>query len=113
MNEATRIMLEKLAAKLGTTVDLLWGALVKQASISGLTRAVMIIVWITAFTVLAWMIKKYTIKTDDEKMVIFGVWSVWSAALLLFMFIITMEIGPIIGAIINPEYWALMKIMGK
>lgn len=60
MNDNTRQLLEQLAVKLGTTVEHLWGVLIRQAPVSGL---ISILGYIAVIAVLA-EITRRLVKVD-------------------------------------------------
>ena len=116
-------LLEQLASKLGTTVEMLWGVLLKQAMISGVVDLLIIIgLVVVAVFWTRFVIKKTTSPGRDpergweldadwrDEAKCFG----WLSVFLTFGFIaliITFTAETIVSAFINPEYWALNKIL--
>lgn len=105
MDEKTLKALEVLASKLGTTSEFVWGVLVKQAvasaSINLIVSGVLFVIAATAFVFL----RKNTDKLTDA--------CVWAFSLILIsMAIIFVFVFPYhISTLINPEYWALNRIL--
>lgn len=83
MDEKYYELLERIATKLGTTAEHLWGVMVKQAPISGITDLISIVVLIAA--AFLWC------KTVHRKT----------------------KTPPIASSFFNPEYWALMRLLGR
>jgi hypothetical protein len=118
MNENTTALLEKLATKLGTTSEYLWGVLIRQAAISATTDLIYVIL-IGCLGVAIWKLHKRFLKKDahgdtvyenNEGLVvtpmlcaaiIFGFAAIWAF----------FAIGDIFTAYLNPEYWALKEIL--
>ena len=111
MNEATIKMVEKLAAKLGTTTEMLWGVLIKQAPIEGWSRILGIIIFGIIFAVTAKLISKRTETDEYCDNLRWFLWLFWSMFFLFFIVIIASSISGIVASFINPEYWALQKIL--
>ena len=113
MNENTIQFLNALSIKLGTTSEYLWAVLIKQAPIDG---------WITLMVMVAWLIGGFflskfffgKIKNDkwDEEIgyCLFGFSLIVYAIVIL---IIGFCLSDTISSIINPEYWALNKILSS
>lgn len=107
------IILEKLAEKLGTTAEHLWGVLVYQAPISATADIfILIILWLFA---VVWLrtVREKTKKGGNG-------WDyepaglAWIVVIVSFVvsFIITANSLPfIIAGFTNPEYWALKQII--
>jgi hypothetical protein len=107
------------AEKIGTTVDKLWSALLKQAPISGTIDIViylaMIFVSIIAFKVIS---KKTTVQegekyADWEGEKIGIAWAVYIFVVGIISIAFLCNVGNTISAFFNPEYWALMQIVGS
>lgn len=103
-------LLEKLAEKLGTTVEFLWGVLVKQAhiiayinlSVAGLFFLLMI------YGLFRLMKDPPTPIPNDEMYAphVVGI-------ILLIVGVVVVLVTGISGfvALLNPEYWALRKVL--
>ena len=110
MDERYQQMIGVLAAKLGTTVEHLWGVLVRQALVSGTIHIFSCIaLWAIARGLFVLFIRSKAL-THDEKIlggVVAGVVSVIAVIYTLYSFSI------IFTAFINPEYWALQEVIGS
>jgi hypothetical protein len=107
MNEETAKLLETLATKLGTTSEYLWSVLLKQAPIDA---TISLFQTAVVFFIGYLLYKKRGIvnREYDERLPIFvAVAIVWS----ILSFITIMCIGDIINGYLNPEYWALERIL--
>lgn len=122
MNEQTAVLIDRLAEKLGTTAELLWSVLVRQAPISGVidlvTFSLLVFAAVTAFrfakrktTVPKNKRGEYRGPAEFEDIGATIAWIMFGVV-LLFVFMAAYELShDIIAAFINPEYWALMKIL--
>lgn len=108
MNEATLIALRDMAVTLGTTTEYLWAALLRQAPITGTLHAVLTVICLAVFSYSVY----HTTKT----------WAEYNNLRLVDVVAIISGIGSVVGvctlnstlaALFNPEYWALMQILGK
>lgn len=109
MDEKTAQLIERLAAKLGTTAEHLWGVLVRQAPISGATD---LGVLIASFAIAALLgVIALRTKDEDEGGMSFavGMAALIAGASALAMFMSGASI--IAAAFFNPEYWALKQIL--
>lgn len=124
MNTQSQQLIETLAAKLGTTAAYLWSVLVRQAPISGFTNLA-ICGLLAALT--AWWFRVVKIKTHvppkteterfpeaewegDETLL------AWASVVLagtITITIIACNASDIVSAFANPEYWALMRLLGR
>ncbi len=110
------VLLEQLAQQLGTTVPLLWGILIKQAWIEGLSGLLGILtIALTTYPFVKWM--KYVIKEwngkicqDDTETLHGAGLIVLGSALFIFIIAASANVTNIISALFNPEYWALNHI---
>ena len=122
MKELTPL-LEKLAAKLGTTAEHLWGVLIKQAHIEGITAVCLIgllivltISWgffIAPKLVRKWSFlkeKRRTPYADDGEMYLVGT-VVGSIAFSIAWIVTICSLSTILSCFYNPEYWALQKVL--
>lgn len=122
MKELT-LLLEKLAAKLGTTVEMLWGVLLKQAWISATTDLIFCIGIILGFV---WCFRFVQRKTtpipetegryayadwDDEGKVI--AWVVIAIMAVIGGILLIAGLENIVTGYLNPQYWALKEILSK
>ena len=112
MDKELTAFLVQLAAKLGTTVEHLWSALLKQASING-SVCILIDISLMTFSILLWFKTLAKYKTDkyDDTLNIYFVTLV--IALIVTTITVLSTLENIITAFFNPEYWALMQILNK
>lgn len=110
MDDKTATLLQQLATKLGTTGEYLWGVLVRQAAVSGITDLIQYgILFGCVYGYCKWM-------TSGERDFESGGDS-WPLALLLgvplgIIVIIAFFCFPnTITAFVNPEYWALKRVL--
>lgn len=105
-------ILTKIADQLGTTVEHLWGVLLRQATISSVVNTIL---FIGLFVALVWTFKviRRNVKEgslEEEGMVICYVGWYFSAMTVCIVFLCLASV--IIAGFINPEYWALKRLMG-
>jgi len=122
MDEKSQQLIEALAAKLETTTEHLWGALVQQAPISG---AVDLVLCILIAATSAWWIRLVMNKTTcpaetDANRYPRAEWReedaflAWFAAIIGGVLAVAFIIGSaqgIVAAFTNPEYWALKQLV--
>jgi len=122
MDEKTLQSLAALASKLGTTAEYLWGVLLKQAPIAGVTSIFIHAVWIMFTVILVRFVLKKTTKPQNTKDDPYprADWREEGAAVALtavFFFVVLTALAMIdvfpmtIAALLNPEYWALKQIL--
>lgn len=123
MDDKTMQALNVLANKLGTTAEYLWGVLLKQAPITGLTKLLVVIVCVSAAVMWFRFVLRKTSKPPVREGVPFpsadwdndlGAPLAWvSVFLLAFLaLVVTISLIPtIVSAMLNPEYWALTQIL--
>ena len=112
MEKDTQKLLEKLAEKLGTTTEYLWEILVKQAYVSSLT----LLFQMCLIPILAYLLYRVYKKNIDEYGDIedLGVSIVLAAGFVFTIFLTLIaffEISNMVNGFVNPEYWALDKIL--
>ena len=121
MNDKTIELLNKLADKFGTTVEHLWGVLIKQAAITAVAEIVMALVMIAAWV---WMFRFVRGKTAEqpetsdryahpewEQEGALIAWIVVCIAALITCLQIYGALTTGATALLNPEYWALKQVM--
>lgn len=115
MNNEIVNALETLAAKLGTTSEYLWSILLKQAPISAITDLIQY-----GLLILACVIWSKKMKNTIPKILNKGLnenhWAwVVAISIMLGIFIIVafFSIPNTIYALVNPEYWALDRLLSK
>lgn len=106
-------ILEILAAKFGTTVEHLWEVMVRQSILIGSIELGVIFVWIILAVIALHYIKRKThgerSEWCDEKKEI--AWGILCLFITLATIISGVCISGIISGIVNPEYWALQKLL--
>ena len=123
MDEKTEAMIRGLADKLDTTVGHLWGVLITQATITGLTNVFLVAAWIALLVVTFRFLRRKTItppatredpypEPDWTDVDAFIPWMGWVGALLIAMLYVSTSLPLTIAALFNPEYWALRHILG-
>ena len=115
MTNETMNAIEILANKLGTTSEYLWGVLLKQAPISAITDLIQYALIIFACTFWIKKVKTFADKISD------GEWEetswawigVVSVILGIFVVCAFLSFPNTFYALVNPEYWALNKLLLK
>jgi hypothetical protein len=111
MDDKTAQLIERLSTKLGTTVEHLWGILIKQAPISAATM----LIFNGAMIVFLWLMwrKLKTIefeKWDSD----FGKGALWGGfiiAVIITLCFFASDFSIIFAGFFNPEFWALKQLM--
>lgn len=116
MEQQIAPLLEKLAAKLGTTAEHLWGVLVKQAPIDGTVELVgAILMFIGTFILIKKLPKiiNYIEEKDNEGLTIVSVFGgvLGGVAIVTYAILFLATLSTLIAAFFNPEYWALQHIL--
>ena len=116
MNEE---FLVTFAEKIGTTVDKLWGALLKQAPISGTIDIILYLIMLLVSIVAFKFISKKTTAQEGERYadwegeeIVFA-WATYWIIVGVMALVFLCNVGSTIAAFFNPEYWALMQIVGS
>jgi hypothetical protein len=111
--EQLTALIDKLAAKLGVAVDVLWAALMRQAFVSSLVD----LVWVAALLYgMVWVVRYVKFvhqKVEDRS------WDeiAWFPCAIVCVVAFVLCIVTIDGlkmtfaGFFNPEYWALMKLL--
>lgn len=114
MNEQAFKQLETLASKLGTTVEYLWGILVKQGRYEGAGIIVACFVVALVLGVLFPLAKKCYLKARRKNMytaLYLSFFTVYVFLCMIAAIAIPVGLYEAYTALVNPEYWALMKII--
>lgn len=112
MDEKYAQLIETIATKLGTTAEHLWGVLVRQAPISGVTNLVLCIIVVVILWKLITFVNHKTInKNADWYYDALPVWFGVGVVTVVVSIGILVNIPKIIYALANPEYWALKEIL--
>ena len=110
MDEKKLNALTALAAKLGTTAEYLWAAMLRQAPVAGVAELIFIALWGAIVVWLAGCMRRRDRDTQDVDAIMLG----WAGVLVmaaLCLIYVAARLNMILAAFFNPEYWALMHIM--
>lgn len=118
MDEQTAALLGKLAAKLGTTSEYLWGVLLKQAPIQAwimaaeyaLTIIVIAAIWKCRKPIGEWL--KNAADGDAEPVVVIG-GIVFVVVAIIWLIACVFCFPEMVTGFLNPEYWALKEILSS
>jgi Ca2+/Na+ antiporter len=119
MNEQTANLIKELAIKLGTTTEYLWTVLMQQAFVSSIIDCIFYIMY---FVFMYYMFKGYKYmlgKNEGSPYTRFENMEEGQGILVLFLIVISiafttafiLTVSSTITGFINPEYWALEKIL--
>ena len=100
--------IQKIADKLGVTIEHLWSVLIQQAYIDAMISTMCVIFWVVVITVVFKLLKKHNQDGDAEWY--YEVWGLYGFISLMILGILLNITGNVITCLINPEYWALMQI---
>lgn len=101
-------LLEQLAQKLGTTTEYLMRVLTKQAFYSGLVDIFQYIIIIVGI-VMWWKFKDKAHKSGEDSYI--ATWLFGGAILAILTIVSFFCINTTVAAFVNPDYWALDKLM--
>jgi len=111
MDKSTLLLLEKLASELETTTECLWVTLLKQAHVSA-TMSLLFFIIVIIVGILLFKLHKRLMKENKDEYSVFALPMIISAISWAILFITSLTfLGDIINGFINPEYWALNKIL--
>lgn len=113
MNEQTRQLIESLAAKMGTTAERLWAVLVKQAPIEAGVSFITFCFFICLLILGYKLIKEKTKEFDFDSPERILSWVLWAFWVTLWVILFACNLSAMIAGFLNPEYWALMKILQR
>lgn len=124
MNEQIEKLIRELSDKLGVTADHLWSVLVRQAAITGWIDAAVCVAWCVMLVMAFKLVSRKTKEppaTPEERYPRAewegdgkGIaWIILVAAMAATALVIGTNLSNIVGAICNPEYWALKQIIGS
>jgi len=116
MHKEVEAVLNVLAERFGTTVELLWAILIKQQFVEAIMGAIACLVSLSVIIVLAFALVAYYKKGKFHEFVYDNDLEPPVVIIGLIAFITTLtiflcNIGPTIGKFINPEYYALRVIL--
>lgn len=113
MNDQAMQLIEQLAAKLGVSIYHIMGVLVRQAIITGVIRAVITLFFGYIVFLLFGEMKRVllvmrdTSPDDDET----SRAAYYFVCIVIYITVVCLTINGTISAIINPEFWALERIL--
>lgn len=120
MNDSLQTVLAALATKLGTTAEHLYGVLVKQAYIAAVTDLLFAMVYVGFTLFFASVVRRKTsVPVSDGRYVqpewaadgaFFAHAAVWVLA-AIGVLVVGSCIHTVTTVLLNPEYWALNKIL--
>lgn len=122
MNQQLSALLEKLATKLGTTTEYLWGVLVKQAYISATMSLLYLALSIVSGIILfklhkAFLVEKkegnYSRNKYETNEEVGAIMAVLAVVWLILSVCLLCGLSNIFNGYFNPEYWALKEILGS
>ena len=123
MEEKAFEYIDAIAANLGVAAEHVYGALLKQAMVSGVRSLVYIILCLAVVYMVIRMLKKvYTdVKDGNNNSIFLDGWDISAAgiiasfaggiALFILFIAIIANISNASTALLNPEYWALKEIL--
>ena len=122
MEEKAFEYIDAIAANLGVAAEHVYGALLKQAMVSGLRSVVYIIICLAVSYLIIKMFKRIysdvkegedSIFVDSFGISLGGVFAIiiGGVAIIILFFAIMADIGNATTALLNPEYWALKEIL--
>lgn len=116
MNDKELQLLEKLASKLGTTTEYLWGVLLKQAQVDAIITLTQVVI-VMLIGVLLYKMHKHFSNTRNKinyqdndahlSIVMFLAACGWGILVLISLFCI----DDIFNGFFNPEFWALNYVL--
>ena len=114
--ENVKELIEELAKSLGTTAELLWEVMLKQAPVSvGIYMAEGIV--LSSLTLLVYKTAKHFMGKEkqswDYREVVTALSVVFGVVVGLLWIVYLLHIGTVITALVNPEYWALDQVLEK
>lgn len=109
MDDKTAMLLQKLADKLGTTTEYLWGVMVRQAPVAGITDIIQYtILGVCVYAFVRWLRSD---KRDFTEGGSFVVALFIGTPLVIIVIVAFFAISNTITAFANPEYWALQRVI--
>ena len=123
MEERAFEYIDSIAANLGVAAEHVYGALLKQAMVSGVRSVVYIILCLAVVYMVILLLKKvYTdVKDGNNNSIFLDGWEISAAgitasfaggiALFILFIAIIANISNASTALLNPEYWALKEIL--
>lgn len=115
MNDQVMEILRILAEKFGTTTEFLWGVMLKQAYVHGITAIICYILSLLCIFGWNWGVWRFKIPEEDNGDARFVTYIVrFFGGVLAFIWIGSFISGmlEVTTALINPEYWAIKQVLG-
>lgn len=119
MNPQMEGLLRELATKLGVTVELLWGALYRQALISGLVTVALDIACLFVLqrflpyqrNLIARIKESGSVDSTDESIPLGVLFIALWVGMLFWLVAVAASLEMALAAFFNRDYWALKQIM--
>lgn len=114
MKEQIAEILSSIATGLGTTTEMLWGALLRQAPVDAAASLIQIVVILVLSITVLRLLKKtdftkfYDTCPEIPACVAYGL--VWLLIIFSSIAFIS-DISNILAGFFNPEYWALKEVL--
>lgn len=111
-------MLAELAEKLGTTIEHLWGVLLQQSFIFGISASLISMIMLAILIGVFYYLKKvgnerrkkdWECEYAVDPLIIGWVFFIFIA--IVFPIVILVTFYEVVTAFFNPEYWALQTIL--
>lgn len=114
MNESTEKLIRELAEKLGTTTEHLWEVMVKQAFYSGVIDLIQYgLLGVALIAYYKVGLVKFKVWEKADFIPGIGLLLVVGLVLSFVTMFAMFSFGDTIIAFVNPEYWALKKILSR
>ena len=120
MNEELNKQLAILSAKLGVSVEHLWGVLIRQAIIDGLSSLLTVLVCMVlagiAIFWFVWLGRKYRNVSPDELRLSmwpppeYARWLLLGVVLFMLLLVASNNLYWVISDFLNPEFYALRQL---
>ena len=124
MEERAFEYIDALAANLGVAAEHVYGALLKQAMVSGVRSLVFIVICLAVVYVVLRLLNRIItdVKEGNNDSIFVDGWGISPAgiiasfaggiAMFILFIVILADISNATTALLNPEYWALKEILG-
>lgn len=116
MNDQTLVLIEKLAVKLGTTSEYLWGIMLRKARLAVITDllqyGLVILACIGCYYLWKFAVRKVN-GDDNWDFEFYWIPGIISGVLLLFLIAIFFSFPNTFYALFDPEVWVLTEILNK
>lgn len=111
MIKNTDAVILELADKIGTTGGHLWEALLRQALIYGTIQLLFMAGWVVVLVFAYRFMKKRVLEEEWDPEAILLCWVALFSVTSFVIIRYTLELHVIISAFVNPEYWALQRVL--